>query len=548
MTWHDDISANLLPTRTALVDLDAAADINELTDLVSDLWDDVQALGGNGTSQPSSDIETLNGDIEDLDDRINSLESGFTQIRQTILSSSVDANNLPNFLAAGAALNDFGLTASAGSPVVASFANGFGSPSDYRELIESNQTFAALIANAVNFLYIDRAAGGTLSFASSLYQPMYSYLFRGNYIGALHHGFEGANGAAVGNDSYSNVLTFGSTAPTISTTQYKFGSTSMRISNAANCWAAYACPDISRAWCQEFWFRLDGVAANQYLAGSSSTYGCIISMLTATKKLYLSLSSNGSSWNIANAQIGTTVLSATTWYRVVLQWDGATYKLWLDDGANVTLECSVASSSAMYRGATGQNWMLGNHGAGSSTGMVGYIDSFRWTPYIRYTGTPTVQASAWTLDTLCWFNLNTFKMYTGNPTDGWTQCWRIFVGEAVTGAATVSSTVIYALRGRYDSGWFAVAAGNYSKSHNIGLPMHHGLDAVFYYSPDSAGVDSALAHDVFSSTYNYGHYMIQNIASLTRNTIYFGFATYTQFFRATGETAGYYRIIIRRVW
>jgi hypothetical protein len=66
-----------------------------------------------------------------------------------------------------------------------------------------------------------------------------------------------------------------------------------------------------------------------------------------------------------------------------------------------------------------------------------------------------------------WFDLNSFymKRYSGTA---WENKQRVFVGECVTGASTVTSVICYALRGYYDSGWFNVATQNeYTKNHNI---------------------------------------------------------------------------------
>lgn len=68
-----------------------------------------------------------------------------------------------------------------------------------------------------------------------------------------------------------------------------------------------------------------------------------------------------------------------------------------------------------------------------------------------------------------WFDTTTMilKVREGSL---WVPKRRVYVGEAVTGPSSVTSLVTYALRGEYDSGWFAVSSGNvYIKTHNLGI-------------------------------------------------------------------------------
>lgn len=70
-----------------------------------------------------------------------------------------------------------------------------------------------------------------------------------------------------------------------------------------------------------------------------------------------------------------------------------------------------------------------------------------------------------------WFDLSTYTMkrWTGAA---WAVVQRVFIGEVVTGASTVSSVVTYAYQRRYDSGWtntLPAAATLISRNHNIGV-------------------------------------------------------------------------------
>lgn len=139
------------------------------------------------------------------------------------------------------------------------------------------------------------------------------------------------------------------------------------------------------------------------------------------------------------------------------------------------------------------------------------------------------------------------KVYNGSS---WDEKQRVFLGEAVTGASSVTSVITYALQGRYDSDWFSVSANtNYTKDHNIGIYIPDGLNVQFYFSPNGDNADASYAGDHVNSGGNvYNHYNRENVANITRNKIKLGFLTYTQTYRSTAYTNGYYRITINRMW
>lgn len=67
-----------------------------------------------------------------------------------------------------------------------------------------------------------------------------------------------------------------------------------------------------------------------------------------------------------------------------------------------------------------------------------------------------------------WFDLSTYTMkrWSGSA---WEEKQRVFLGECVTNASSVTSIVTYALCGMYDSGWFPVSEHqNYVKTHALG--------------------------------------------------------------------------------
>lgn len=119
------------------------------------------------------------------------------------------------------------------------------------------------------------------------------------------------------------------------------------------------------------WFNLNSTANNQAIfAGNSDFRFGIIYSYGGTSKLGMWLSSNGSTWNVANATAGTnTTWSTGTWYHLALTWDGSTYRVFL----NGTLDMSVSSATGLY---SSSGMYIGTWGNGLND-FNGYIDEFR---------------------------------------------------------------------------------------------------------------------------------------------------------------------------
>lgn len=84
-------------------------------------------------------------------------------------------------------------------------------------------------------------------------------------------------------------------------------------------------------------------------------------------------------------------------------------------------------------------------------------------PVYQWGGTPGTASGQFT------FNIAEMKGYLGNGTAA-PQAYVVFVGEAVTGPTTVTSTVAYAYNGRYDSGFTpTLTIAGTTRSHNIGV-------------------------------------------------------------------------------
>lgn len=116
-----------------------------------------------------------------LDSKITDLQNGVIRVpqsgfnRQTVLSSSVDSSGLPNFLSAGSGLS-LNISASASSPLIISFADGFDvyGNKDYLVNIAANSTLTNLPASSTRYVYAElNPSTGAVSFGHVAFFPSY---------------------------------------------------------------------------------------------------------------------------------------------------------------------------------------------------------------------------------------------------------------------------------------------------------------------------------------------------------------------------------------
>jgi hypothetical protein len=166
----------------------------------------------------------------------------------------------------------------------------------------------------------------------------------------------------------------------ISTTQWRFGGRSIFFNGSAN---TYLFSPYSQflnfgagAFTVELWFYQTASAGFQTLIGQRLiTNFCpfLIAVNGGTLQLYMS--SNNSSWNLANAMsLGAVALN--TWYHVALVRDGSTIKAYVNGAQAGT---TVTSSASLNNSAVGL-------GIGGNDLFSGYIDDVRITNGVaRYT-------------------------------------------------------------------------------------------------------------------------------------------------------------------
>lgn len=431
--------------------------------------------------------------------------------RQSIISASLDSNGYNNAISAGAGLR-VGLSASASDAYQMSFAVGFsgGKAINSEEEITANiadLTGVDLVASNTNFLY--RTFGS--SWGSCLVPPQYGYAFDRTQGAILN--FEGNDGTVVINDDFGNTWTANGNAQ-IDTAQFKFGTSSLLLDGTGDFVETTNIISLGDgSWeisCWVRWNALPGAGTEQCIFnfGAATAYGVIVALnnTAGTIKSKIYLSSNGTAADIVNGQLGTnTVWAAGTWYKFRMVFDalGGSYKLYLSvAGAAETADNSF-NSFVRINAATSFRYGAQTNNANY---LNGWMDACRLIRCATKTSaeTPAVSAPTITDYPIHFFNIPKMRMYEvtaaasgagQNPT--LTAITRLFVGEANTGAATVTAVRNYAVRGEYDTGWFDVTApANPTKDHNLGVPLPwHTTQHFFSRSPFNQEANSTQAHD-----------------------------------------------------
>jgi hypothetical protein len=416
--------------------------------------------------------------------------------RQTVLTGRVDANGQANFLDAASGLNVS--VAASSAPLAVSFAAGFDDIGavDYVKRITTDATnaFAGLAASSNVFMYIDRNAGAiSYSHVKNL-APIYgdSYIKADGAGKSLLH-FEGVDASTtITDENPNNTWTVTGNAQ-IDTAQFKFGTSSLLFDGTGDYITTTNTNWNVNRFEASCWFRLNAVGIEQSIValglGTGGYTGLWVST-SPTNKIKLYLSSNGaSSWDIANGTLGTTTLVTGTWYRVRAIRTATAYKVYLSvNGAAETEEISVTSSTSVYYSS---QIRMGMNPNAANSPMNGWVDEFKLVcPAETTAGTETPPITAFMglpVNNEHWFDLSQYKMkYWNESLATWTEVQRVFVGEAVTDATSVTSVVTYALNGKYQSTETAIPALATRTAFNANLGVKNINEPVMYIKNSGA--------------------------------------------------------------
>lgn len=401
-------------------------------------------------------------------------------VRQTALAGNVDSNGYANFLTTGSGLRP-GLLATSVA-LALTYAAGFddlGEKNYYERFTADVSDILGADLPASNTSYIYRSAGA--AWGAALVPPDYGYAFD-RTRGALLN-FEGADASTTFIDDFGNTWSAVGNAQ-IDTAQFKFGASSLLLDGTGD---EATCTNITSlggdSWEASVWFRLNATSAVHQLFAfhNAGGFGAALSIdhNAGNRRVFFSASSNGTSNDIANGQVGsTTTIALNTWYKARLVFDAlaGTYRAYLsNNGAAETQEFSVASTA---RACAITQIRLGR-GSGVSD-YNGWLDAFRFVRAATATaaGTPSASAPTITDYPYHWFSIPAMQMFEVtapsasagvNPTLTARNC--VFVGEADTSGAAVTAVRTYALRGEYrgPEATLPGSAALITNNHNIGL-------------------------------------------------------------------------------
>jgi hypothetical protein len=418
-----------------------------------------------------------------------------TSVRQAVISGAIDIIGQPAFLSAGAGLN-VNLAATA-SPLYMTFASGYSlatGATDYIGQLAADQAsyWASLPASNLSFLAVDRnPSTGALTATQTIVRPQTGPVFDKTQYSLLH--MENSTTDDYGN-TWSNFGTFSNSIKKFGTYSWQGNGTNAYISSALTTFG-------TGNWTMEFQVYIPTLANGlPILCGANAAgYGALLQVVgTAPYHFNWLMSSTGNTWDITN-QTGATNLTAATWYHVAITFDGTTYRLFL----NGTLELSVASSLRVAA-------PLSAIGFATQFGVGGYgninIDEVRFSPCARYVANFTAPVAAFSPEG-DWFDTNSMVMKTvSGAGPAFTALQRLYVGQAVTDATTVTSAINYrahtAYQGaliRQDSNVYQVGKQVYYKGGpafitqaNLSTAAAPTAPAVLYVLPPSQVPPDAL--------------------------------------------------------
>lgn len=402
-------------------------------------------------------------------------------VRQTVLSG-VLSSGVPAALTTGSGLLP-GLDASP-TPLAIAFANGFGAVGsvDTVSVVSADATTigSALPANNTSFIYADRLSDTAVTWGQTLSPPQYGEAY--NRTSSFVLNFEAADASTSIIDGFGNAFTaFGNAQ--IDTAQFKFGSSSLLVDGTTDYIITNSITSLpATGWTYEGWVRFNALPGNgAYVClgafASPTGFGATLYLFNnaGTYELRMGISSNTTSNNVLASTSGTPIATPTigVWYHFAMTHDlknGAFRNYW--NGVAAQGQASTEFIGAIDRVVIGTDY------DGTANPLNGWLDGLSFVPYCKYpaatTFTPPATAPAVEGH---FFSIPEMKMYEVTGASGtagtdptMTRRDRVFVGECATGAATVSSAITYAYRGRYiGSVTVPAAATRVSWAHNLGV-------------------------------------------------------------------------------
>jgi hypothetical protein len=187
----------------------------------------------------------------------------------------------------------------------------------------------------------------------------------------------------------------------IANVQSKFGTGALSFDGTGDYLLVSPNPDLefgSGDFTIELWWYPTSTARQALYHGSFGTdwsvgidYNSV-----STNKIGIWASSNGSSWNLVNADgggngIGTTTISQNQWTHIAYVRSGTSWMLFVNGSRDLNI---TGLSGTIVNRATSRKAIGAWHSTGSLSQTSGYFDDFRITRFARYTANFSVPASA----------------------------------------------------------------------------------------------------------------------------------------------------------
>lgn len=466
--------------------------------------------------------------------------------RQTVLTGPIDTSGNAAPIAISGTVLGVDLKAT-GAPqgTILSWANGFNA----QGANETVQVFSLDIANFWANLPVNNTSYLAADFVSlnpatnpiavqTLAPPQYGKLYDQTAQSVLH--FDAGNGVATFLDDFGNTWTAHGGAK-CQTGTIKFGASALggaggggQLNGAAD-YISSANQTLMppMGWSLRAWVNPSvlpsAINTQQTIFGQASAAGwgieCGISENGAGAiKFYFALSSNNSSYDIANLVQGTTTPVVGTWYFLELTYDAlaGTYRMYVNG-----VQENFANST--LRTVQGNGLTIGSR-AGVAAFFNGFVDEFEFLPYCQHpngtayavpTGAQAITAAGYASD---WFDTSNYVMNSlvggaasvtagVNPT--FTQKIRLYIGEADTSAGAVTAVRGYAYNGKFHNKFLNNAVNSLiTLAHNMGVPREQTI--IRYLGRFFGGVQRFAS--VWEEISAFSTYAFPMIAAATTNS------------------------------
>lgn len=418
---------------------------------------------------------------------------GAGDVRQSVLSSALDASGYSNAVSAGTGLS-VKLDASP-TPMVLAFAAGFGKggAQDLVSVLSADvdPIISSLPASNTTYGYADWASLSSVTWGKTQVPPQVGYAFDRTQNALLH--FDGTDAATTTTDDFGNTWTATGNAQ-LDTAQSKFGASSLLVDGTGDYFGSSNFTTLGPdSWEISCWFRANATAGavnDVFCAfGNASGFGVELGVAHngGTRKIALRLSSNGTTNDILGGPtLGTTTLSLATWYKARLVFDAlaGTYRVYVSNNGGAEVQEITTSNTARICAITIAR--IGSNIQADSQQFNGWVDEFRLIRCASATAAETPKASAFTVNETSqlvnFFSIPKMQMFEVTAASGTagvdptlTARNRVFQHEADTSGAAVAAVRNYALRGVYHSAPTALPANGAGTifTDNIGLSGEH---------------------------------------------------------------------------